>query len=80
MSKGVVLAACFIFSVVSPAFSQAGPVATQCAKDIETYCAGKGHSSGQTRTCLQANRNKVSAECRQALDTTGPARGRSRNR
>jgi len=80
MSKGVILAACLVFSVVGPAFSQSGPVATQCAKDIETYCAGKGHGSGQTRTCLQANRDKVSGECRQALDTTGPGMGRGRSK
>jgi hypothetical protein len=81
MTKGVALAACLVFfAVTTPAFSQAGPVATQCAKDIETYCAGKGHGAGQTRTCLQANHDKVSAECRQALDTTGPGKGRGRNR
>ena len=79
MARGIALAACFIFAVVTPAFSQRGPVATQCAKDIETYCAGKGHGAGQTRACLQANRDKVSVECRQALDTTGPGKGRGRN-
>ena len=60
------------------AFAQTGPVATQCAQDIQTYCAGKGHGSRQTRTCLEANRDKVSAECRKALETTGPGRGMGR--
>ncbi|MDE1935721.1 cysteine rich repeat-containing protein [Bradyrhizobium sp.] len=78
MSKSTAIAICLIISAVTPALSQSGPVATQCAKDIETYCAGKGHGSGQTRACLQANRDKVSAECRQALDTTGPGSGRGR--
>ena len=76
--KRYAIALCLLFSAVSPAFSQGGPVATQCAKDIEAYCAGKGHGSGQTRACLQSNREKVSAECRQALDTTGPGSGRGR--
>lgn len=69
---GVTLAICTITS----ASGQTAPVATQCAQDIQTYCAGKGHGSRQTRTCLEANRDKLSAECRQALDTTGGGRGR----
>lgn len=73
---GMTLAAC----ATVPASGQTGPVATQCAQDIQTYCSGKGHGSRQTRTCLEANRDKVSAECRQALDTTGPGSGKGRSK
>src|SRR5512142_338494 len=74
------LAVSAMFVVGGSAFAQTGPVGSQCASDIQTYCAGKGHSSGQTRTCLEANRDKVSAECRQALDATGPGRGKGKVR
>ena len=79
MHRSILLAICVAFAATVPALAQSGPVATKCAKDIQAYCAGKGHGSRQTRTCLEANRDKVSAECRQALDTTGGGRGRGRS-
>ena len=56
------------------AIGQTGPVAKQCAKDIQTFCAGKEHGNRQTRSCLEASRAKLSAECQKALDTTGGGR------
>jgi len=63
-------------TVVTPTvgFAQPGPVAKMCAADIAKYCAGKGHTARETRSCLEANREKVSAECRSALDNTGGGR------
>lgn len=72
------IGAALVICAVTPALGQTGPVAALCAQDIQTYCSGKGHGSRQTRTCLEANRDKLSAECRQALDTTGRGKGRSR--
>lgn len=57
-----------------------GPVAGICAEDAGKFCTDKEHGNRAIRTCLEANRDKVSAECRQALDTTGPGRGQGRNR
>ena len=57
-----------------------GPVGTQCKADIAKFCKGMGHGSMEARLCLEANRNKVSAACRRALDTTGGGRGMGRNR
>jgi hypothetical protein len=50
-------------TVATSAFGQTGPVAALCTQDIQTCCANKGHGSRQTRTCLEANRDKLSAEC-----------------
>ncbi len=81
MTKSIMLAACIALFSTVPALAQGmgtGPVATQCANDIQGLCANKGHGTRQTRSCLEASRDKVSAECRQALDTTGRGRGRGR--
>jgi hypothetical protein len=78
--KKMFLGAALVMCAAAPAFGQAAPVATQCAQDIQTYCAREGHGSRQTRNCLETNRDKVSAECRQALDTTGPGRGKPRSK
>ncbi|WP_205944979.1 cysteine rich repeat-containing protein, partial [Pelagibius litoralis] len=51
--------------------TQSGPVASACAADLETYCAGQTHGSGEARACLEANKDKVSAACKAALDATG---------
>lgn len=52
-----------------------GPVAKACVDDIAKLCAGKEHGGGMVRGCLEANKDKVSAECKAALDSTGPGRG-----
>lgn len=77
MYRAIVLATCMAaLGSIAPLAAQTGPVASQCATDIQNYCTGKQHGSGQVRACLTANRDKVSAACREALDTTGPGRGR----
>jgi hypothetical protein len=57
-----------------------GPVGRMCAGELAKYCAGVPHGAGQARACLEANRDKVSANCRWALDNTGAGRGMGRNR
>jgi len=56
-----------------------GPVASACADDIAKYCAGKSHQNREARTCLEANKSKVSAACKTALDTTGGGKGKGKN-
>lgn len=55
------------------AAAQSGPVATACNEDIPKFCAGKEHGPPEhgVRTCLEANKDKVSAACKEALETTG---------
>ena len=60
----------------APALAQdgRGPVGTICAKDIDSLCPGLAHGSGEVRACLERNRDKVSPDCKTALDTTGGGR------
>lgn len=55
-----------------------GPVALKCNDDIAKLCPGKQHGSGEARACLTANKAKVSAACREALETTGPGKGQGK--
>jgi cysteine rich repeat protein len=65
--------------VVTAASAQTGPVATMCKDDIAKYCAGKTHGDREVRACLEANKAKVSADCKTALETTGGGKGKGRN-
>lgn len=60
--------------------TSAGPVGKQCEADITKFCKDVQHGSMDARACLEANRGKVSAACRRALDSTGGGRGSGRNR
>lgn len=62
-------------ALASAASAQQGPVATACKDDIAKLCAGKEHGQGAVRACLDANKDKVSAACKVALDATGPGKG-----
>ena len=55
-----------------------GPVARDCVDDIVKFCSDKQHGNREVRTCLEANKDKVSAVCKKALDTTGGGRGQNR--
>jgi hypothetical protein len=70
--KALTLAAISLVGSAAMAAAQSGPVATACKNDIPKYCAGKEHGQGEVRACLEANRDKVSPDCKTALDTTGP--------
>lgn len=61
-----------------PALAQKGPVAQACKDDIAAHCAGKSHQNREVRNCLEANKDKVSAACKTALDNTGPGKGMGR--
>jgi hypothetical protein len=55
-----------------------GPVASLCAADIATHCAGLKHGNRAVRECLNRNRASVSPDCRSALDNTGGGQGMGR--
>lgn len=67
-------------TVASTALAQQGqgPVARACASDIAKYCTGKSHQNREVRTCLEANKSKVSASCKTALDTSGGGPGKGK--
>ncbi len=74
-TRTISLAAITAMAFVSPAFAQQGPVAMSCKGDIAKYCADKEHGKGEVRACLEAAKDKVTEECKTALDTTGPGQG-----
>ena len=39
-----------------------------CGDDIRTYCANTERGRGRLRRCLQAQSNRLTPECRQALE------------
>lgn len=73
--KTILAAAAATLALANMAAAQGGPVATACKDDIPKFCAGKEHGQGEVRACLEANKDKVSAACKTALDTTGPGKG-----
>lgn len=66
-------------ALATGALAQGGPVATDCANDIAKLCSGKPHD-GSVRICLETNYAKVSAACKNALDSTGGGRGKQLGR
>jgi hypothetical protein len=39
-----------------------------CKDDIQKFCASVPKGKGNVRECLQTNKDKVSADCKTALD------------
>lgn len=82
--KRMIIAAVATITVASSAVAQpapgTGPVAAACQDDIAKYCSDKSHGNREVRTCLEANKEKVTAACKTALETTGGGRGMGRNR
>ncbi|MGE0699730.1 MAG: hypothetical protein AB7O57_11585 [Hyphomicrobiaceae bacterium] len=74
MTKQALGAIAALLLSATAALAQSGPVATACKDDIAKLCAGKAHD-GAVRGCLEANKAKVAAACKTALDTTGPGKG-----
>jgi hypothetical protein len=76
MRAGAIAFACSLFA--APVFAQqgmgTGPVAQNCQAEIQEYCAGLEHGQRRVRQCLESNNDKVSEQCRVALETTGPGR------
>ncbi len=74
------LTAVVMMTGVAVAQQGSGPVSTACASDMTKFCAGKSHENREMRTCLEANKAKVSAACKTALDTTGPGKGQGKGK
>ncbi len=70
-----VAAASFATGAAAQRGTGSGPVAASCQDEIAKYCADKSHGNRAVRTCLEENKDKASAACRTALETTGGGRG-----
>lgn len=62
------------------AMAQSGPVSSACKDDLAMHCAGKSHQNRDARSCLESNKDKVSAACKAALDSTGGGKGRGKSK
>lgn len=77
MSKKLMTSAAVALIVsAGAAAAQSGPVSSACKDDLAKYCAGKSHESREARSCLEANKDKVSAACKTALEQTGGGKGK----
>ncbi|MFA6920432.1 MAG: cysteine rich repeat-containing protein [Gallionella sp.] len=78
--KTSIFVALIILLIEGPAAAQGmgtGPVAKQCASDIQKFCTDKQHGHGEVRACLESQKDKVSPACKEALETTGGGRGKN---
>ena len=73
-TKTIAIAFAISAALATASWAQQGPVASACKDDIAKFCAGKEHGQGEVRACLEANKAKVAAACKTALDTTGGGR------
>lgn len=46
-------------------------VASSCDDDLDTYCAGVPAGDGRLADCLNRNKEKISTECKQAMQDVG---------
>lgn len=74
--KILTTAAIALIVSAAAATAQSGPVSNACKDDLAKYCAGKSHQNRDARSCLESNKDKVSAACKSALDSTGGGKGR----
>lgn len=74
--KFLTTAAVALIVSAAAASAQSGPVSTACKDDLAKYCAGKSHQNREARSCLESNKDKVSAACKSALDSTGGGKGK----
>jgi hypothetical protein len=75
--KTIIASAVCSIVLVTAAAAQTGPVATKCKDDIAKFCASETHDGG-IRACLETNKDKVSASCKRALETTGGGMGKKK--
>lgn len=72
-----ITAVCAALFIPDAASAQRGPVAAQCAMDINQHCAGLRHRGGAVRRCLEDHFSDLSQTCRAALEMTGGGRGQA---
>lgn len=79
-SKFAILAALSFFGVQMSHAEDLGVVAISCKAEIEKHCADKEHGSGDVRACLNSKKEQLSEACKQALETTGPGKGKGQGK
>lgn len=78
--KNLTMTAVALALSAGAAMAQSGPVSSACKDDLAKYCTGKSHQSREARSCLESNKDKVSAACKSALDSTGGGKGKGKGK
>jgi Cysteine rich repeat len=68
-SKVCIIAAILALVIQVPAFAQ-GPRLAACKADVDRFCASEPRGQGRIRACLEANKDKLTPECKIALEST----------
>jgi Cysteine rich repeat len=66
--KAITIAVFTAASFSSAAQAQGNGRLAACKDDIQKFCASEPRGQGKVRACLQSNKDKVSADCKTALD------------
>jgi hypothetical protein len=66
--KALTIAVCAAASFAPAAHAQGKGRLAACKDDIQKFCASEPKGQGKVRACLQSNKDKVSADCKTALD------------
>jgi hypothetical protein len=68
LSKALLIAIFAAASLSAAAQAQGKGRLAACKEDIQKFCASEPKGQGKVRACLQSNKDKVSADCKTALD------------
>ncbi len=66
--KALTIAVFAAASFSSAAQAQGRGRLAACKDDIQKLCASEPKGQGKVRACLESNKDKVSADCKAALD------------
>jgi hypothetical protein len=66
--KALIIAVFAAASFSGAAQAQSKGRLAACKDDIQKFCASEPKGQGKVKACLQSNSDKVSAECKSALD------------
>ena len=63
------LIAVLVSTPLSASFAQGTPQQrAACRADVVKYCKGKGEDPGVLLSCLEENKDKISAKCRTVIE------------
>ncbi|HZV21038.1 MAG TPA: cysteine rich repeat-containing protein [Hyphomicrobiales bacterium] len=71
IKAGFLAFAAVLFLQLPAQAQQQGRRLAACRADVEKFCASVPRGQGKVRACLEENKDKVSSDCRSALENVG---------
>jgi hypothetical protein len=68
LTKVLIIAVFSAASLCAAVQAQSKGRLAACKDDIQKFCASEPKGQGKVRACLQSNKDKVSPDCKAALD------------